>query len=85
MKIKSYDTSEDRTVAQTKAIRLKKEGCEITRIGIINDPTLPFNENNVKTIAFGYNKSSVPGIKKPELKRASEVNESDFEFIYWNI
>jgi len=77
MKKKEYTVNE-RTIAQFKAMELKKHGYQVTRL-IETDPS-----GDPITIAFGYNPSSTSSVKEVITKYANMVNEEDFEFIYWN-
>lgn len=70
--IKTYTVGE-RTIAQQESMARKKAGDFVTLI---------YDGDNL--VAIGYRKSETSSIKVPDKKSFRAVNESDFDFIYWN-
>ena len=72
-------TTEERTIAQFEAIALKKKGYKVDRIIEVDEIS-----KDESIIAFGYNPSETRSIKTAITKNAKNVEEVDYEFIYWN-
>ena len=79
MKKKTYNTKE-RTIAQFKAMALKKQGCDIDKLIETSDE----NPDDVSVIAFGYKLSETSDVKKSARKEFKNAIESEYTFIYWN-
>lgn len=76
MKQETY-TFEERTIAQFKAMELKKRGYHVTKL--IEEDEL---ENEI-ILAFGYNDPAT-NVLESDIEYLQNVNTEDFDFIYWN-
>ena len=72
MELKGYRKSE-RTIAQFKAMELKKSGAFVFRL-----------TDRDTTVAFGYKKSNTNTIKEVVTRSIHNAKEEDYDFIYWN-